>query len=246
MADGLDTARFTKPLELKKRPTRRVWALVQLHPPNPPPRPASGSPRLPNTLGQVGEQYGPSIAPFERDRCPFSPLLRPYSPGGAARGSHTGQFSCFGPRSCFLAPVLDIPNGVWPLDRAVGRAYIRETVPTHTLGLGSSSSFFWLVASPRAHRHRRLHAPCRIYIGRHKESIRHGAAQPAYPIRRPCPHPLPWCFLQCCSSNQVTAWCSLLDIRHRTRPPGIRHATMKPSGFPVSVVAGGSGSDAPT
>ena len=99
-------------------------------PPNPPPRPANGSHRLPNTLGQVGEQYGPSIAPFARARCPFSPLLRPYSPGGAARGSHTGQFSCFGPRSCFIAFVLDIPNGVWPLDRAVGRAYIRETVPS--------------------------------------------------------------------------------------------------------------------
>jgi hypothetical protein len=29
-----------------------------------------------------------------------------------------------------VAFVLDIPNGVWPLDRAVGRAYIRETVPS--------------------------------------------------------------------------------------------------------------------
>jgi hypothetical protein len=47
-------------------------------PPNPPPRPASGSHRLLHTLGQVGEQYGPSIAPFARARCPFSPLLRPY------------------------------------------------------------------------------------------------------------------------------------------------------------------------
>jgi hypothetical protein len=41
----------------------------------------------------------------------------------------TGQFSCFGPCSCFIAFVLDIPNGFWPLNRAVGRAYIRETVP---------------------------------------------------------------------------------------------------------------------
>ena len=32
VADGLDTARFTKALESKKRPTRRLWALVQLHP----------------------------------------------------------------------------------------------------------------------------------------------------------------------------------------------------------------------
>ena len=99
-------------------------------PQNPPPRPASGSHRLPNTLGQAGEQYGPSIAPFARARCPLSPLLRPHSPGGAARGSHTGQFSCFGPRSCFIAFVLDIPNGLQTLDRAVGRAYIRERTPT--------------------------------------------------------------------------------------------------------------------
>jgi hypothetical protein len=31
-AEGLGTARFTKALEWKKRPTRRLWALVQLHP----------------------------------------------------------------------------------------------------------------------------------------------------------------------------------------------------------------------
>jgi hypothetical protein len=66
-------------------------------PPNPPPRPAIGSHRLLHTLGHADEQYGPSIAPFARARCPFSPLLRPYSPCGAARRSHTGQFSCFGP-----------------------------------------------------------------------------------------------------------------------------------------------------
>jgi hypothetical protein len=101
-------------------------------PPKSPPRPASGSHRLPHThthtLGQVGEQYGPSTAPFGRARCLFLPLPRPYSAGGAARGSHNGQFPCFGPHSCFTAFVLDIPNGFWPLDRAVGRAYIREAV----------------------------------------------------------------------------------------------------------------------
>jgi hypothetical protein len=45
-------------------------------------------------------------------RCPFSSLLRPYSPGGAARGSHTGQFSCFGPRApCWAnAPRNDAPR----------------------------------------------------------------------------------------------------------------------------------------
>jgi hypothetical protein len=99
-------------------------------PPNPPPRPpSSGSHRLPNTLGQVGEQYGPSVAPFARARCPFSPLLRPYSPGGAVYGPLTGQFPCFvfrTPRSCFIAPVLDIRDswtyltGFLPLGRPLG------------------------------------------------------------------------------------------------------------------------------
>jgi hypothetical protein len=32
-----------------------------------------------------------------------------------------------------MAFVLDIPNGVWPLNRAVGRAYIREAVPIYTI-----------------------------------------------------------------------------------------------------------------
>jgi hypothetical protein len=148
-----------------------VWALVQLHPPKPPPRPAIGSHRLPNTLGQVGEQYGPLIAPFARARCPFSPLLRPYSPGGAARGSHTGQFSCFGPRTCFIAFVLDIPNGVSPLNRAVGRAYIRETVPS--------------VAWPGAIARARARGP----LGPRPFIFYPGAAPP--PAMRPMPHAMP-------------------------------------------------------
>jgi hypothetical protein len=148
--EGLGTARFSllvshsngsnQPWKKRTpRPRRRLWALVQLHPPNPPPRPASGSHRLPNKLGQVGEQYaGPVV-----DR-PIMPHLRVlavpifttfkaiFRRRGSARVVHTGQFSCFGPRSCFIAFVLDIPNGFWPLGRAVGRAYIRiirETVP---------------------------------------------------------------------------------------------------------------------
>jgi hypothetical protein len=36
--------------------------------------------------------------------------------------------------SCFIAFVLGIPNGFWPLDRAVGRAYIREIVPSVGVG----------------------------------------------------------------------------------------------------------------
>jgi hypothetical protein len=144
--EGLGTARFSKALELKKRPTRRVWALVQLHPP-PTPKPTTPtSQRLTPPSKHTGHwarlvrNMGHRSRTFARARCPFSPLLRPYSYSacrqGSARvvGSHTGQFSCFGPRSCFIAPVLGIPNGFWPLNRAVGdavgRAYIRETVPT--------------------------------------------------------------------------------------------------------------------
>jgi hypothetical protein len=134
-------------------------------PPNPPPRPASGSYRLPNTLGQVGEQYGPSIAPFAHARCPFLPLtifkaiLYPYPPGGAARGSHTGQFSCFGPRSCFIAFVLGIPNGFRPLNRAVGRAYIRKTDSAY-----SQRVALWLVGCGIHPRSQRV-PPCGPRVG---------------------------------------------------------------------------------
>jgi hypothetical protein len=104
-------------------------------PPNPPPRPAaSGSHRLPNTLARLVSNMGhrsPHLFARASARCPFLPLLRPYFPGGAARGSHAGQFACFGPRSCFIAFVLDIPSGFWPSNRAVGRAYIRGTVPSN-------------------------------------------------------------------------------------------------------------------
>jgi hypothetical protein len=115
------------------RASQALWALEQLRPQthHPDQPAASGSHRFPNTLSQVGEQYGLSTAPFARARCQLLPLLRPHSPGGAARGSHTGQFSCFGPRSCFYRPasILNTPSGFWPLDRAVGgRAYVRETV----------------------------------------------------------------------------------------------------------------------
>jgi hypothetical protein len=178
-AEGLGTARCPMPLELKKRPTRRVWALVQLHPPNPPPRPASGSHRVPNPLGQVGEQYGPSIAPFARARCPFSPLLRPCSPGGAARVSYTGQFSCFGPRSCFIAPVLDIPNGVWSLNGAVGRAYIRETVPAFAPSSFDPSSFFQL-RNPNPNKQETRSSPARPELGGHRTWRRRRPARFGY------------------------------------------------------------------
>jgi hypothetical protein len=89
-------------------------------------------------LGQAGEQYDIAFlralgAHFHQ---PHPPLLRPYPPGGrAARGSHTGQFSCFGPRSCFIAPILDIyPTGFdrWTGPLGEGREPTRakrETVP---------------------------------------------------------------------------------------------------------------------
>jgi hypothetical protein len=78
-----------------------------------PPRPSSGSHRLLHTLGQAGGQYGPSTAPFGRARCPFLPLVTPYSPGGAAaRGSHTGQFSCFVLRTSQLFYSIRIGIGI--------------------------------------------------------------------------------------------------------------------------------------
>jgi hypothetical protein len=54
VAEGLGTARFTKPRELKNRRSARcprVVALVQLHPPKPPPRPPDGSHCLGYHLG---------------------------------------------------------------------------------------------------------------------------------------------------------------------------------------------------
>jgi hypothetical protein len=71
-----------------------------------------------------------------------SPLLRPYSPGGAARGSHaTGQFSCFGPRSCFIAFVLDIPNGGFGrwLGPLGGPIYVKQCLSLARGGAGASA-----------------------------------------------------------------------------------------------------------
>jgi hypothetical protein len=58
----------------------------------------------------------------------FKGLIKAMFPmWGSVRVPH-GPISFFGPRSCFIAFVLDIPNGFWPLDRAVGRAYLHEVV----------------------------------------------------------------------------------------------------------------------
>jgi hypothetical protein len=65
--EGLGTARFTKPLELKERRSARcprVAALVRLRPPKPPPRPAGGSHCL-------GYHLGPPEGPIARARQPF-------------------------------------------------------------------------------------------------------------------------------------------------------------------------------
>jgi hypothetical protein len=75
--EGLGTARFTKALELKKRRSARcprVAALVQLHPPKPPPRPAGGSHCLVYHLGRAGGWQGPPRppeGPIARARQPF-------------------------------------------------------------------------------------------------------------------------------------------------------------------------------
>jgi hypothetical protein len=99
-AEGLGTARFNTPVELKKRPTRRVWALVQLRPlTHHPDQPAAHTAFQTHWARLVSNMGHRSPHLWACYRCPFSPLPRQHPPGGAARGSHTGQFSCFGPRS---------------------------------------------------------------------------------------------------------------------------------------------------
>jgi hypothetical protein len=74
---GLGIARFTKPLELKKRSSARcprVAALVQPHPPKPRPRPAGGSHCLGYHLGRAGGWQGPPEGPIARARQPFHAL----------------------------------------------------------------------------------------------------------------------------------------------------------------------------
>jgi hypothetical protein len=58
----------------------------------------------------------------------------------AGRTSHTGQFSCFGPRrSCFIAPVLGTPNGLWPLNRLLGGPiYVKQCLLVYPISHISS------------------------------------------------------------------------------------------------------------
>jgi hypothetical protein len=134
------TARFTKPpLErIEEAPhAPRVGAGAA-----PPPKPTTPTsqrltPPSKHTLGQVGEQYGPSIAPFARARCPFYTTLKAiFFRRGSARVARGPVFVFRTPQLFHSIRVLDIPNGVWPLNRAVGRACIRKTVP-------NSSAYLW-------------------------------------------------------------------------------------------------------
>jgi hypothetical protein len=124
--EGLNTALFLGTRIEEATTRRRLWALVQLRPQTHHPDQPAAHTAFPNTPGQVGEQYGPSIAPFARARCPFLPLPRPCSPGGAARGGAISNFRVSDPAVAFIiAPaVLDIPTRVWPLNRAVGGLYM--------------------------------------------------------------------------------------------------------------------------
>jgi hypothetical protein len=95
-------------------------------PPNLPPRPASGSHRLLHTLGQDGEQYGPSIAPFARAIGAHFHHFKGHIPQAGQRAGRTRnnfRVSDLAVVCCFIAFVLDIPNGCWPLNRAVGGLY---------------------------------------------------------------------------------------------------------------------------
>jgi hypothetical protein len=106
---GPGTARFTKALELKKRRSARyprVAALVQLHPPKPPPRPAGGSHCLGYHLGRAGGWQGPPEGPIARARQLGSPSARrtlalrnpgPWGHTGGAGSPRTRFFFCESP-----------------------------------------------------------------------------------------------------------------------------------------------------
>jgi hypothetical protein len=75
--EGLGTARFSSPVELKKRrsaPTRHVWALVQLHPHPPPPNHRPGQLAAHIALGitwgglVAGGWQGPPKGPIARTK----------------------------------------------------------------------------------------------------------------------------------------------------------------------------------
>jgi hypothetical protein len=70
----------------------------------------------------------------------FTTFKAMFSRQGSARVAHGPVFVFRASQllACFIAFILDIPNGVWPLSRAVGRAYIRKTqcLPTGLPGAG--------------------------------------------------------------------------------------------------------------
>jgi hypothetical protein len=99
---GLGTARFTKPLEMKKRRSARcprVAALVQLHPPKPPPRQAGGSHCLGYHLGRAGGWQGPPEGPMRVLGSPSARHTKEPRTGGApgGRGVRGPDFFCESP-----------------------------------------------------------------------------------------------------------------------------------------------------
>jgi hypothetical protein len=60
-----------------------------------------------------------------------SVLWRVSTPSGWMEAKPWVGFASRGPHHVHrLTAVSDMPNGVWPLNRAVGRAHIREAVPS--------------------------------------------------------------------------------------------------------------------
>ena len=83
--------------------------------------PANQRLTLPSThaLGQAGEQYGPSTAPFGRARCLFSPRSRPYiyiPQAGQRAGPTWADF-----RVSDLAVVLQQQHSYWTYLTGFGR-----------------------------------------------------------------------------------------------------------------------------
>jgi hypothetical protein len=113
-AEGLGTARFTKPLELQKRPRRRVCGRGCSSAPKP------TTPTSQRRLTPLSKHTGPGsrLVSNMGHRSPHLRVLGAHfhrfyghvlhAGQRAGRTPHAGQFSYFGPRSCLIAFVSEI------------------------------------------------------------------------------------------------------------------------------------------
>jgi hypothetical protein len=141
-------ARFSSPLELKKRGSARcprVAALVQLHPPKPSPRPAGGSHCLGYHLGRAGGWQGPPEWPIARARQPFRAThyaLRNPGPGGHRGGGKSAD------------PVFFLRKPIGTYLGALKPACGHPPSPGPISNTLASAVYVWPLHSPRARRSR--------------------------------------------------------------------------------------------